>query len=207
MNSDRSRLLVRALGATLFAVIIAALSHGAGGASAPSLVVMFVATVLALPVVVLLQRVRAPLARQVLVIGLSQLAFHTLFWLSPVPGIVSNTSPSHHLTHLMLIVPASGTSTTASMDMGLSGGMTIAHVVAGVAPLALWRYGDALTRAIANTVIFSLRRLIALAHSIAPVSLTIDGLRLTSRPDHSGAIRHLLLQAGLRHRGPPLSLA
>jgi hypothetical protein len=172
-------------------------------------VAVLLATILALPVVVLLQRLRAPLARQGIIIALSQMAFHTLFWLNPGQGIVSMGSPSHHLTHLMLVLPASASGTSSgtapdTMDMGMSGSMTIAHVIAGVVTLALWRYGDSLTRAVANTVIFSLRRLIALAASIVPVRFTIEGLGLTSRPDHSGMVRHSLLNAGLRHRGPPV---
>lgn len=207
MNRSRSFLLLQALAGTLFAVMIAAMSHGLGGDAAPSLLTLVLTLAVALPIVALLQRVHARLPRQIVTIGLSQIVFHTLFWLNPGDGATSASGQSHHLTHLVVTLPsASGFSNAPgaqTMDMTFAGGMIWAHVTAAILTLAMWRYGDSLTGAIAQTVTFRLRWLNDRATTVVAVVLEVADLRLTANSGISSILRHRLLSVGLRHRGPP----
>lgn len=187
-------------GATAVAsVLLAALSHVAGGAGSPGVLGVVLALVLATPLCVALGGRRLALGRLVASVLLSQVALHALFGLGTTAGGVTSSSPAgahHHAPFVLRAVP--GGEVVPVLD-GAAAGPWVAHLVAAVLTvLALRRGEQALGRLV--DLAGGLVRVVALLTWRPPVT----GVRLL--PVVAPARRPVAARflVALPRRGPPL---
>jgi len=188
-------------GATAVAsVLIAALSHVAGGAGSPGVLGVALALVLATPLCVALGGRRLALGRLVASVLLSQVALHALFGLGAGAGSVTSSSPAgahHHAPFVLQPVP--GGEVVPVLD-GAALGPWLAHLVAAALTVLALRRGE---RALGRLVDLAsgLVRAVALLTWRPPVAGPC--LLPSAAPVRRPVAERFLV--ALPRRGPPLS--
>jgi hypothetical protein len=193
--SSRAARVGRGLAAAGFATFIAALFHVAGGGLPPSALALVLSLVFSGLGCIVLAGKRTALWRTAASVVLSQFLFHGLFSLSPSGHFAGPTGHVHAGSQLVL-VPGS-TENHAGMVHD-SGAMWISHVCAALLTIVVIRYGAQTLRTVCTFAAFHLRGLLV---AFVPVSVPVPRVRVATA---SLAVAwHVILQSGLRRRGPP----
>ncbi len=197
---------MRAGVASSLAVFVALSFHVLGGGSAPAPIVLVAALGLAMPPAVVLIGRRLSTVRLGAVVVVAQALLHALFSMG-MTGSLSRSGLDGHLSHLPpppipLSMQVMDGASSGSGLLGLSAGMTVAHLAAAGITLIALRCGEGAFWALVLRAAWVLRRLLPMVRTIsAPV-------RKPSPPAHGvGRLQaQLLAWCGVRHRGPPLPL-
>jgi len=185
-------------------VFVAALSHVAGGGSAPGQLGLLLALVFAgLGCVALagksLSRIRLGLS-----VALSQFAFHFLFGLGAGLSGASMVSPAAHHHEAVVLELASG---PATPPMHSDSSMWMAHVVAALVTMVALRYGES-----AFWSLVELARTAWVAILLPRISVVesppVNPVRVRTAIANRLGLRDLeVILSGRPHRGPPSLVA
>ncbi len=139
-SQSRGARVARGLGAAVSAVVIAALSHVAGGGAAPGLLGTALALAFAVLVCIALAGRRLTAGRTTVAVTLSQFVFHVLFSL----GAALPTAHGHDVSMLGMVMTGGHAATlpalgTAHVDSGLEAAGAIMWAGRGDHPLAAAR--------------------------------------------------------------------
>jgi hypothetical protein len=190
------------------AIALAALSHAAGGGSAPGAAGLAIAIAFAVPASVAIAGRRLTLPRIAVAVTLSQLLFHLLFALGG-PSSLTLVQNGHHGAVTASTTDASGLALAGLASTGLhhaGAAMWAAHAVAALLTIAyLWRA----ERAVWRTVAAATGRFAAVLRGRAVVlptpSIETDVAVPTRSRRRMRDDLGVVLSA-MRHRGPPASL-
>ena len=145
--------------ATLFAIVIAAISHLIAGSQMPSLLAVLITIVVALPLSVALAGVRLSLIRLFAVVLASQALFHFSFSMIGATASGAAASAMTHSSHSMhtagSLIQNSGAAGVSNADAS----MWTAHVVAALATFVLLAFGERAFVTIATIVVAALAAL------------------------------------------------
>lgn len=182
-------------------VVVAAVSHLAGGGTLPGLLGAVLALTFAGLASVALAGKTLSRLRLSLSVLVSQFAFHLLFGLGSGPAAAALPPHGAHQHGAMLVEIAATSGSSTAMPAGSS--MWLAHAVAALVTIVLLRRGErafwallALARTILVAVLLPLRAT-ACPASLEPVRLR---LALGESPVHRASV---VLRAGRSLRGPP----
>lgn len=196
MENLRARRLKRAAASASVTTFIALLAHAVAGGPVPGMLALATLWMTALLIAMALGGTRLSLWRLIVVVTLSQFAFHELFaWSAGSGGAVAGHV--HSLAEMQsLMAGAASTAVVASAAMWLS------HLVAGVLTVVALHSGERMlqrTRALAESVAAWLRRRIraiaAPALGRPRLARTAFGLRARALP--------VVALGSLSRRGPP----
>lgn len=181
-------------------VIVAAISHVAGGGELPGLLGAGLALTFAgLASVALAGKTLSTLRLSVSVLA-SQVAFHTLFGMGTGSASMSGHGAGHQHGAVLVEVAAASAS-PSPMPAGSS--MWLAHVVAALVTIVLLRRGERsfwALLALARTALVAV--LVPLLQAACPSSLEPVRLRFVLG-DRPAAMELVVVRAGRSLRGPP----
>lgn len=188
--SERQLRAVRGAAAAAVAVLLAAISHTAGGADAPAAAILLATLVLAWPVCTLLVGRRLNAAGLALAVLAAQGALHAAYALS-VGWMPATTSTAH-----VHGIPR-GSLTADTAAAGAADGLMLgAHLVAALTAFLLLRHGERVARGVVR---WALRRTSRALHS--PVGRPAPRAP-RPRPTDAPSPRLIRLSVIFR-RGPP----
>ena len=193
MNPRATRTL-RGLGAATVATVVAAASHGLGGAGLPGGAGLALALAFSAIVSIALVGRRLPAVRLAASVAISQLGFHVVF--STLGGAGEVIVSGGH--HGVVRVTSAGESVVHA-----SPGMWFSHAIAAVITIAALLFGE---RAIASIVDTARMLLTAILSPTVPLvaPLSRDRGPVIARSLVPRAARELVAACGLR--GPPIAL-
>ncbi|MDJ0349900.1 hypothetical protein [Cryobacterium sp. PH29-G1] len=181
------------------AVLVAALSHIAGGGSAPAPLALALALAFAGMVSVVLAGKKLSLMKLSVSVAFSQLLFHLLFALGGTAGTM--TVAGHHGSTTVLVGAAS-----AAPAMHSGGAMWIAHTVAAVLTIVALRRGERAFWALVETARTALVTVFIALGLVVPTPGRTARVRAALRREVVRTDLAVLLSP-MRHRGPPPVLA
>ena len=191
MNSRLAR-VARGTAAASFATFVAAFSHSLAGGST-SWLGLTAALVIAIMVCTLLTARTLSLWRLALSIGASQFLFHALFGSVGTPVIVQHTMQSV-LTMHTTDAPLAHSHTASTM--------WLAHVVAALATVLAFRFGEKAFWSVADTARLLLARLLVVTIPVLAIPRPVVAVDRRFVPSDLA-----LLLSSMRHRGPPVVLS
>jgi TRAP-type mannitol/chloroaromatic compound transport system permease small subunit len=206
-SQSRGARVVRGLGAAVSAVVIAALSHVAGGGAAPGLLGSALALAFAVLVCIALAGRRFSPARTTVAVTLSQFVFHVLFSL----GAAIPTAHGHDVSMLGMVMTGGNAATlpalgTAHVDAGIEAAgaiMWAGHAMAAVATILLLLHGE---RGLFSVIRIATERLRVIVGFVCAVarSASVSPHRVARALAEPGGLRPLdVLVSCQSHRGPP----
>lgn len=191
MRERRTR-VVRGLTAAAVSTFAAAFSHGAAAGTAPSVVALAVASVLAVTVCIALAG-RVTVLRLALAVVLSQGGFHALFAALPSSSGAATMAGHHGMVSL-------ATDASAHVHAGEDAAMWLAHAAAALVTVLVLHHGERVLLQFAITLLLPLRSVLA---SISPVLVASAPPAGPGWPPVRGVPTALLPSTASR-RGPPL---
>jgi hypothetical protein len=203
--AGRGTRVVRGTVTAAFAILVATLSHLAGGGHAPGVVGLILAAALAVPTCVLLAGRTVSAVRLAVAVACSQAVMHLLFSVGTPTSTTVQVVGGHHGHGGQLMTTGPGTAETAGMaGMHMGSSMWVAHALAAVVTIVALRYGERAfwdLLALARTSVAIAFRAVALV--IAP--------RVELRHRIARVVRIEIRDLGVcvaasPHRGPPAAV-
>jgi hypothetical protein len=186
MDSRWAR-FARGFSAAGFATFVAVFSHTVAGGTAPSAFGILASVVLSASVCTILAGRTLSIVRLTGSVAVSQALFHGIF-----SSVGTPVALAHDMTAMAVAPPAHEHST---------GGMWLAHVVAGLITVVAFRYAEAAFWGLADTARLFLARLLALTFATP-----VPSRRPVAVPERTVLPADLaVLLSSMRHRGPPVA--
>ena len=188
-------------------VLVAALSHVAGGGAIPGQLGVVLALTFAGVTCVLLAGKTLSRFRLAVSVGLSQVAFHLLFGLgaNTAGATVVDTGAGHH--HGAPVLELAGGAAASPMPMLADPAMWLAHVVAALVTIIVLRHGESafwMLVELARTALVA----VALPRLVPCESAPVAPARVPSALADRLGLRDLAVIVTCRpHRGPPSRVA
>lgn len=190
----------------VLAVLVAALSHVAGGGDAPGLISIAIALAFSGIVCVALAGKTLSLARLTLSVGFSQVAFHMLFGLGGHSSSALSVAGAPHHGSVSIIVD---TATSSAMTHGtMHGGpwMLAGHVGAAILTIIALRRGETTFWTLLEYARWRMRAVLVARFVLIPLRRRIGGANVALAraciPPDLG-----VLLSTMPHRGPPRAVA
>jgi len=186
----------------VFAILVAMLSHMAGGGHAPGAVGLVLAAALAVPTCILLAGRAVSAVRLSVAVACSQAVMHLLFSVGSPTATTMRVVGGHHGHGGQLITTGSaapGMADMAGMHAGSS--MWVAHALAAVVTIVALRFGE---RAFWDLLALARTSLAVVFRVVALVMVPRVELRHRVARVVRSKIRELgVCVAAFPHRGPP----
>lgn len=187
------------------AVLVAALSHVAGGGASPGPISLALAVAFAGMICVVLAGTTLSLPKLTASVVLSQVLFHALFGLDGTSAATLSAS-GHHGSGVVVIGATDSASAVAAAGVHDMGWMWIAHVVAALLTIIALRRGE---QSFWSLVDFARLALVAIARDLGViVTLPRHRAHIMAILAHRFVATDLaVLLSPMRHRGPPAALS
>ncbi|KDP91386.1 MULTISPECIES: hypothetical protein [Clavibacter] len=187
------------------AILVAAVSHMAGGGEAPGVVGVVIAAAFALPVSTFLAGRTISVLRLAIAVAFSQGAFHLLFSVGAATTASTRMVGGHHGMggSVLTTVAGGGTETAAMAGMHHGPGMWAAHVLAAAVTCVALRFGE---RAFWDLVALARTALVVVLHAVALLASPAGELRhRVPAAWHPGLPDTGVALSSMPRRGPPAS--
>lgn len=187
------------------AILVAAVSHMAGGGEAPGVVGVAIAAAFALPVSTFLAGRTISVLRLAIAVAFSQGAFHLLFSVGAATSASTRMIGGHHGMggHVVTTVTGGGTETAAMAGMHHGPAMCAAHVLAAAVTCVALRFGE---RAFWDLVALARTALVVVLHAVALLaSPSVELRHRVPAAWHPGLPDTGVALSSMPRRGPPAS--
>lgn len=187
----------RGLGASAFAVLLAALSHVVAGGNTPSLLALVVTVAVGLPVSILLSGKRLSLVRLSALVVASQALFHFSFAYIGAPAATSLVGAQPHTHSLVAHVTSSAGSPSIAGGDAL---MWASHLAAAAVTIALLARGERALFALILLIRLAFAALVSGAYVVRTTSWKLPHLSLSIVAQPTA----LRVVSASPRRGPPV---